>query len=167
MPRGPSFRVIGGALTTYALASRLTFGARLGLEARRPPWSIGLEGWTSLPATWEVEEGGRIQASLWAGALVPCFEVVTRLRLCALASVGSLRAESVGVASTRSEHVPHVMAGGRGSFSWPLSQALEFVASVDVAAALNRPRFQLDGSEVWRPSAALAVLGIGASAHFF
>ncbi|HKO46380.1 MAG TPA: hypothetical protein VJV79_01570 [Polyangiaceae bacterium] len=81
-PTRASWHVSGGALTTYALASRLTFGARLGLEARRAPWSLALEGWASLPATWELEGGGgQIQASLWAGALVPCFEVVTRLRL--------------------------------------------------------------------------------------
>jgi hypothetical protein len=162
-----SWHASGGALTAYALASRVTFGARLGFEARRARWSLGLEGWTALPAAWDIEGGGQLRASLWAGAVVPCFETWTGLRLCGLVSVGSLRTESSAISSPRSERVLHTTAGGRLSFSWPVGQRLELMANADVGIVLNRPRFQLDQAEVWRPSPALALLGIGATVRFF
>jgi hypothetical protein len=162
-----SWHVSGGALTAYALAPRVTLGARVGLAVRRVRWSLALEGWTVLPTAWALEGGGQLRASLWAGAIAPCFEVLSRLRLCALGSVGSLRSESFGITSPRSERVLHAAAGGRANFSWPVGQRFELVANADVAAALNRPRFQLDGAEVWRPSPLLAVLSIDATVRFF
>jgi hypothetical protein len=63
--------------------------------------------------------------------------------------------------------VLHATAGGRALFAWPLGTRFELLANADLAATLNRPRFQLDQAEVWRPGPALALLGIGASARFF
>lgn len=157
----------GGALSAYALAPRLAFGARVALEARRARWSLALEGWAALPVAWSVEGGGELRASLLAGAVAPCFEALAGLRLCALGSVGSLRSASSGIASPRSERVLHAAAGGRVSFAWPVGPRLELGANADFAAVLTRPRFQLDGAEVWRPSPVLATVGIGAMARFF
>jgi hypothetical protein len=157
----------GSVLTTYALAPRVTFGGRIGVEARLAPWSVSLEGWAALPVEWDLDAGGRLRASLWAGAVVPCFELVTLFRMCAVGSFGSLRSEARAIASPRAERVPHAAVGGRASFTWPLDPSLELKATLDVAAALHRPTFELDGAVVWRPSPVLGVVGVGAAVRFF
>jgi hypothetical protein len=63
--------------------------------------------------------------------------------------------------------VLHAAVGGRGLFVWPLGENFELLANADLAATLNRPSFLLDDAEVWRPSPALAIVGIGAAARFF
>ncbi|HVY26642.1 MAG TPA: hypothetical protein VHB79_08810 [Polyangiaceae bacterium] len=162
-----TWRANASALSAYALTPRFSWGARLGLEARRARWSLSFEGWAAPPAAWDVDGGGQLSASLWAGSLAPCFELLSGVRLCAVGSLGSLHTGSQGVATSRSERVLHATAGGRASFSWPLGRRFELLATADVAAVLNRPEFQLDGAAVWRPSPLLATLGIGATALFF
>jgi hypothetical protein len=162
-----SWHASGGALTTYGLAPRVTFGARAGVQMRRARWSIGLEGWTALPTASDIEGGGQLRASLVSGAVVPCFEAWTGLRLCGLGSLGSLRTESSGIAAPRAERVLHAAAGGRVGFAWPLGRSFELTAQADVAATLNRPRFRLDQAEIWRPAPLFTSLGVGAAVRFF
>ena len=78
-----------------------------------------------------------------------------------------MRAEGSGVEAPRTENVLHATAGGRALFVLPLGSRFELLANADLAATLNRPRFQLDQAEVWRPGPAIALLGSGASALFF
>jgi hypothetical protein len=78
-----------------------------------------------------------------------------------------MRAEGRGVETPRTENVLYATAGGRAQLVWPLGKRFELLANADLAATLNRPRFQLDQTEVWRPGPVAALLGIGASARFF
>ena len=162
-----TWHVTAAALGALETAPHMTLGGRLGIAARRARWSLGLEAWSTLPATLTAAEGGEVRVSLLAAAIAPCFELIHGLSLCGFGSVGSLRAEGRGVDDARADQVLHVAAGGRGLLSVPLGSTFELLANVDVAAALNRPRFQLDGSDVWRPAPLMALAGLGVGARFF
>jgi hypothetical protein len=166
-PVSSTWRGQASAFGAFALAPDVSFGGRLGLEARWRRWSLALEAWAALPATSEVPGGGAIESSLLAAAVVPCFEVLPHTRLCALGSLGSLSTAGREIDSPRAERVLHATAGGRASVTWALGNRLELLASIDLAASLNRPSFQLDRREVWRPGPLLTVLGLGASVRFF
>lgn len=155
------------AMGALEAAPRLAFGGKLGVAARLGRWSLGVEAWSTLPATQAGALGGEVRVRLLSGALTPCLRVVNGLSVCALGSLGSMRAEGRGVDAPRTETVLHATAGGRAQFVWPLGSRFELLANADLAATLNRPRFQLDQAEVWRPGPVLALLGIGASARFF
>lgn len=155
------------AIGALEAAPRLAFGGKLGVAARLGRWSLGVEAWSTLPATQAGALGGEVRVGLLSGALTPCLRVVNAFSVCALGSLGSMRAEGRGVDAPRTENVLHATAGGRAQFVWPLGSRFELLANADLAATLNRPRFQLDQAEVWRPGPVLALLGIGASARFF
>jgi hypothetical protein len=162
-----TWHVSAAAIGAVETAPHMTFGGRLGIDARRARWSIGLEAWSTLPATRTAAEGSEVRVSLLAAALAPCFHISHGLSLCGVGSLGSLRAEGRGVDNAHSERVLHAAAGGRGSLAIPLGSTFELVANIDLAAALNRPRFQLDGRDVWRPGPLIALAGLGVSARFF
>jgi hypothetical protein len=162
-----TWHVGAAAIGAVEAAPHMTFGGRLGVAAQRARWSIGLEAWSTLPATRTAAAGGEVRVSLLAAALAPCFHISHGLSLCGFGSLGSLRAEGRGVDDAHSDQALHAAAGGRGLFAVPLGSTFELVANIDVAAALNRPRFQLDGSDVWRPGPVLALAGLGVGARFF
>jgi hypothetical protein len=165
---GPSWHARAGVLSAVALAPEVSFGARLGLESRLRRWSLALEGWATLPTTSQVSGGGAIETSLLAASLVPCFEIVSHARLCAVGSLGSFAAQAREVEVPRSQqHVLHASAGARASVAWSVGSWLDLLASADLAATLNRPTFELDGEAVWRPAPLLTVLALEASARFF
>jgi len=162
-----TWHVGAAAVGAIEVAPHLALGGRLGLAARRGRWSLGLEGWLTLPSTQAGADGGEVQVTLMSAALAPCFRLVGGFSLCALGSLGSLRAEGRNVDAPRSDNVLHATAGGRGLLALPIGSTFELLANVDLAATLNRPRFQLDNNDVWRPGPLVALLGIGASARFF
>lgn len=162
-----TWHVGAAAIGALEAAPQLAFGGKLGVAARLGRWSLGVEAWSTLPATQAGALGGEVRVRLLSGALTPCVRVVNGLSLCALGSLGSMHAEGRGVDAPRTENVLHATAGGRAQFVWPLGSRFELLANADLAATLNRPRFQLDQAEVWRPGPVLALLGIGASARFF
>ena len=167
-PREPvTWHVAAAAIGALEAAPQLTWGGKLGLAARRGRWSLGVEAWSTLPAAETGPWGGEVRVRLLSAALTPCLRAVGGLSLCALGSLGSMRAEGHGVEAPRTETVLHATAGGRAMFTLPLGPRFELLANADLAAALNRPRFQLDQAEVWRPGPVVALLGIGASARFF
>jgi len=159
--------VTAAAIGALEAAPHFAFGGRLALTARRGRWALGLEGWSILPSVQSAPNGGEVRVKLVSATVAPCLRLVGQLSVCALGSLGSLGAEGRGIDAPRSEHVLHAGAGGRGSFVVPLGPSLELVANADLLATVNRPHFQLDGAEVWRPGPLVALLGIGASARFF
>ena len=167
-PREPvTWHVAAAAIGALEAAPHPTWGGRLGLAARRGRWSVGVEGWATMPAAEAGISGGEVRVRLLSAALTPCLRALGGLSFCALGTLGSMRAEGSGVEAPRTENVLHATAGGRALFVLPLGSRFELLANADLAATLNRPRFQLDQAEVWRPGPAIALLGIGASAHFF
>jgi hypothetical protein len=162
-----TWRVGAAGIGAVEVAPHFALGARVVLEARRGLWALGLEGWGTLPAAQAGAEGGEVQVRPLSAALAPCFRLVDAVALCALGSLGFLRAEGRGVDAPRSEYVVYATAGVRGLLTLPLGQAFELMANVDAAATLNRPSFRLDNAQVWRPGPVVALLGIGASVRFY
>jgi hypothetical protein len=162
-----TWHIGAAAIAALEAAPDLAFGGRLALAARRGRWSLGVEGWTTLPAAQAADDGGEVQVTLVSAAFAPCFRVVGGFSLCGLGSLGSLRAKGQKVDSPRAESVLHATAGGRGLLAVPLGSRFELIANLDVTATLNRPRFQLDNAEVWRPGPLAGFLGIGAAVRFF
>jgi hypothetical protein len=167
--RGPllTWHVSAAALSAYEVTPQLSFGGGLGIGARRGRWSVGLEGWTTIPTEQESDGGGEVRVSLTSAAITPCFAVVSELALCALGSLGSMSAEGRGVEEPRTDHVLYATAGGRSLVVLPLGSTFDFIAHADLAAALSRHRFQLDRQDVWRPAPVVALFGLGVSARFF
>lgn len=153
-----------GALETAPVPA---FGGRLGVAMRRGRWSLGVEAWSTLPAAREGTDGGEVRVRLYSMAGVPCWQLWRPLSLCALATLGALHAEGRGVDAVRAENVLHAAAGARAMLTFPVAERLELVANADLAAALNRPRFQLDHRDVWRPGPVVALFGVGLAARFF
>lgn len=162
-----TWHVGAAAIGALDAAPHLAFGGRVAVSARRGRWALGVEGWSTLPSAQAAPAGGEARVKLMSAALTPCFQVVGGFSLCGLGSLGAMQAEGRGVDAPRSHNVLHAAAGGRGLFALTLSPTFQLVANLDLAASLNRPRFQLDDAEVWRPGPLIALLGIGASARFF
>jgi hypothetical protein len=155
------------AMGALNVGPQFVMGGRLGVMAKRGRWALGVEAWSTFPSARATAEDGEVRVRLLSAALTPCLRLVGGFSLCALGSVGSMRAEGRGVEAPRVENVLHAAVGGRGLFVWPLGNSFELLANADLAATLHRPRFQLDDAEIWRPGPALALVGIGAAARFF
>jgi len=162
-----TLHVAAAALGTLAASPHFAMGGRLAVLAKRGRWALGVEAWSTLASAQAAARGGEVKVRLVSAALTPCLLLVGDVSLCALGSLGSMRAEGRGVTAARVENVLHAAAGGRASFAVPLGSTFELWATADLAATLNRPSFQLDGAEVWRPGPVLALVGIGAQARFF
>jgi len=155
----PGVAMIGAWRTAPAPA--LAFGAFL--ELRRDAFSIALEGRFDLPASTSMSEGGRVRTSLWVGSVLPCFHV-RRLFVCVIGSLGSLRAEGLGLATSRPHNIFYASLGGRVGLEVPLSERLFLRPQLDVVGVLFPAELQVDGVTRWTapPYAALAGIGLGA-----
>jgi len=162
-----TWHVAAAAIGALDVGPQFAMGGRVGVTSKRGRWSLGIEAWGTLPSTQAAPLAGEVSVRLMSAALTPCLRLVGGFSLCALGSIGSMHAEGRGVEAPRVENVLHATAGGRALVAWPLASSLEILASADVTANLNRPRFLLDGVEAWRPGPVVALVGIGAAARFF
>jgi hypothetical protein len=162
-----TWHVAAAAIGALNVGPQFAMGGRAGLAARRGRWSLGLEALSTLPSTQATSQVGKVRVRLVSAALTPCLRLVGGFSLCALGSLGSMHAEGRGVEAPRVENVLHASAGGRALVALPLGHSFELLASADLAATLNRPRFLLDGEQAWRPGPVVALVGIGAAARFF
>lgn len=162
-----TWHVAAAAIGALDVGPQFAMGGRVGVAAKRGRWSLGIEALGTLPSTQATAQAGEVSVRLVSAALTPCLRLVGGFSLCALGSLGSMHAEGRGVEAPRAESVLHAAAGARGLIAWPLGNSFEILASADLAATLNRPRFLLDGEEAWRPGPVVALVGIGAAARFF
>jgi hypothetical protein len=162
-----SWHATAAAIGALETAPQPALGGRLGVAVRRERWSLGVEGWSTLPAAGAATDGGEVRVRLISAALVPCFQAWRPLSLCALGALGAFHAEGRGIDDSRAENVLYAAAGARALLAFPLGERFELLANADLAAALNRPRFQLDQRDVWRPGPLVALFGVGVGARFF
>jgi hypothetical protein len=166
-PERMTWHVTAAAIGAFDVGPQFAMGGRVGVAAKRGRWSLGIEALGTLPSTQATAQAGEVSARLVSAALTPCLRLVGSFSLCALGSLGSMHAEGRGVEAPRVENVLHATAGGRALVALPLGPSFEILASADVAATLNRPRFLLDGEQAWRPGPVATLVGIGAAARFF
>jgi hypothetical protein len=153
---------VSGALGT-APAAAVGFGAFL--EVRQGTFSLALEGRFDLRASTSMREGGRVRTSLWVGSVLPCFHV-RPFFLCAIGSLGSLRAEGLDLATSRINHTLYAGLGARVGLEVALTQRLFLRPQLDVVAALFPAELQVDGVARWTAPRYAAIAGIGVGGRF-
>jgi hypothetical protein len=148
-----------GVVGTDGMSPTPAFGIALQLSWRRPAWSVGVEGQVQLPKESDVE-GGSIRTDRVSAWLVPCGHAGP-WQGCALAGLGSLRAEGAEVDVPRTNQALFAAIGGRIGWEPELSEVLFLRVSADLAAALTRTTVTIDGQDQWTSSPVL--LGVGAA----
>jgi len=148
-----------GVVGNVGMSPNPAFGFALQLSWRRPTWSVGVEGQFQPPRESDVE-GGSIRTEQVSAWLVPCGHAGP-WKGCALAGLGSLRAEGAEVDVPRTNRALFAAMGGRIGWEPELSEVLFLTVSADLAAALTRTTVTIDGRDQWTSSPVL--LGVGAA----
>lgn len=156
---------VGSQLATGvapALALGWTASVRLRLDGR----SLALQGRYDLPASAMVPDGGAVTSHLWLLSLEPC-QRWTRLWICGLAQLGSLRASGGAIANPMAESTLYAGAGGRIATELLPSEWLFLRMHVDLLGNLTRTILELRNAEAWRAPPLAAAVGIDAQARIW
>jgi len=136
--------------------------AGIGFASLR--WSrfeIGIEGWAGLPASASVGvlPDASVRTSLSGGGSTACLHFGPYFG-CAVAFVGSLRAEAPGVPGASSGRALELLGGPRAGIVVPLGSGASLRFSGDVLADATRPSVRASGETLWQaPAIALAAQG--------
>jgi hypothetical protein len=159
---------IGGFATVGALggvgsAPSASLGAVVGGGVVGSWWSMALEGRAEAPASGAMSGGGRISTSRLAATLVPCARLGARLALslCAVGSLGMLRASAEGVSAPRDDSALASSLGGRAGLDHPLAEWLGAYVDFEAGAPLERHRVELNGSTTYVMPGGYASFGLG------
>ena len=165
--REDSFTIEPGVsvTTSTGTAPSLAIGAAVSLGIRFLDASLFVDGRRDLPATSEATGGGRLQTSLWVVSVAPCLNRDVFF-VCAVGSLGSLRAEGIELAAPKSDSALYAAAGGRLGLEARLFRAIYFRPQLDLLATLARAELQLDGTTRWTAPRYSALLEAGLFAHF-
>jgi hypothetical protein len=155
-----------GAAVVGALGTAPAATAGLGLSAgvRRGFWSINLEGHDELPASADVGLG-QVRTSRWAGGIAPCLHVA-RVLVCVPTWLGSLRADGVGFATSRTAYAFYAASGLRLGMEVPVTARLTFRPELDVLATLSPVDLQVDAVTRWAAPRFAAMLRAVLVVHF-
>ena len=140
---------------------------QVGLRYRA--FSGEVEGRFDAPATTAAAAGGTVSAGLRAASVVPCLqlrEMLPRLAVCAIGTLGVLRGTGAGVSGARSDATPFAAAGARLEAGVPIGRAFSAFVHGDLAATLTPTTLLLQGQGVWTTPPVSGVLGAGLRAHF-
>jgi hypothetical protein len=136
--------------------------AGIGFASLR--WSrfeIGIEGWAGLPASASVGvfPDASVRTSLSGGGSTACLHFGPYFG-CAVAFVGSLRAEAPGVPGASSGRALELLGGPRAGIDVPLGSGASLRFSGDVLADATRPSVRASRETLWQaPAIALAAQG--------
>jgi hypothetical protein len=155
----------GPLLRLFALPSAVP-GVRAGARLERGVFSWGVEASTSLSSSQHSERGGVAVLSLWAANTHACLGSGP-IGICALATLGSLRGEGRQVAVPRTDSELFVALGVRLRDELSLGAGWALEANIDLQKTLTRPTFQLDDTDVFRPSPFVLDAGLALSRRFF
>jgi hypothetical protein len=144
-----------GFAPSASLGVALTAGARFG------HWRIGVEGRADLPASSApLRDGTVVSASLLLVSLVPCY-ARSIARLCLVATLGSMRAETVDAGPVSRDSSLFGLAGARGGVEVPLGRTVSLTAHVEGLVPLRRLTIRARGNEAWTAPLAASSLGLG------
>ena len=155
-----------GAFGALALEPHATLGGRVGAGLRHAGLALWLAGESTRPTSQTATGIGEVRISLLSSELALCLDVKRPLSVCALTSLGRLRGQGEGVTEPKSESSFYAALGTRGLLTLPLGPVFALLGNADVSAVLTRPTFQLQGADVWRPSALAFGAGLGISGRF-
>jgi hypothetical protein len=123
-------------------------------------WSridIGVEGSFGLAASGPVKAvpGASVRTSWSGGGPTACLHFGPYFG-CAVAFVGSLRAEAPGVSGASSGHALEILAGPRAGVAVPLGLGASLRLALDVLADAPRPGVRAGGQTLWQASPVVA-----------
>jgi hypothetical protein len=151
-----------GAVASLGTAPIAAVGAGALVEMRLRAFRAGLEGRADLPAEGAESGGVGVRTQLTSAMLVPCY--ATRIvSMCALASLGSIRAEGVGSATRpRNASAIYSAVGGRVGVDLPMgSTPLVLRLTADVLAPITQLSFTVSDERVWSLSSLAGAVGLG------
>jgi hypothetical protein len=157
-------RLGAAAVGAVGTAPAPTAGLALSAGVRRGIWSINLEGHDELPGSTDAGPGS-VRTSRWAGGIAPCLHFDPGL-ICATTWLGSLRADGVGFADSRTRYVLYAAAGLRLGLEVPISAKLTFRPEFEFVANLFPVDLQVDAVTQWSAPPFAALLRMGLLAHF-
>jgi len=165
--RAPSLEFFSGVAMTgsFGSAPALAGGIALSFGVRRENIALGVEGRREFPASTDVEGGGSVESSLWLASVLPCF-YASAVFLCAVGSLGSLRAEGVNLTLSQHDTTLYAAAGARVGFVVPLVSKVSLRPQVDLLTSLTRVELAVGGVPVWRAPPIGVLAGAGIFAEF-
>lgn len=155
-----------GAVVGLGFLPNLAPGLRGGVRLRTRRISLGLEGDGLWPSSEPAVGASGVRASLLLARVYPCVDLGP-IAGCALASFGRLHAAGEGVSDAREESSFYSALGVRIVGTVSVGTRWSLLLHGDIEKILTFPAFQLNGREVWRPSAFSADAGLALSYRFF
>jgi hypothetical protein len=135
-----------------------------GIAFRR--WSLRLEGRADLPAETEhVPARTAASVSLLFASLVPCY-AARIARLCLVAGMGTMRAETVDDGPIERDSSLVAAVGPRIGVEIPLGSTLRLTSHLEGLVSLRRLTVRTRGNDVWTAPFAAGSLAVGALALF-
>ena len=157
--------IAAGPVVAIGTAPGVSLGAALQIGVRWKGFSAAVEGRADLPASASAGNGARVQSSLIAVSLLPCFHMGV-VHGCAVGTLGSLSATATDIARSNREQTLFAAAGVRGGVEWWFAANLGVQAHADVLAPITRTTLQIDGRDAWTTSPVALGGGISLAAHF-
>lgn len=159
---GTVLRLSVGGLLGVGIVPAVTPGARVGAALGWGAWSVGLEGaFFAAGARQHAAGSGAVRGYAVAGSLVPCVSPARggagRLELCAVGSVGALRATAREVTRAAPTSTLQASVGPRVAGLVALTRSVAVGISAEAPVAISRTHlFIAEGgekSEVWQQPA--------------
>lgn len=150
---------VGGGLSIGALPA-LTGGPVVGVAARWPAASMGLEGRFDVPAGRDDGAGGQVDAWILGGTAAPCgrWRIVD---FCGLLTLGAFRAVGSGVDVSADGAAFYAAIGARLAAVLPVYGGVSVRAHGDLTGPLQGARLRLRGVEMWHSPPLAGTLGLG------
>jgi hypothetical protein len=120
--------------------------AHFGLQ--RGALSLDFEGRVDLPASVSVSGEGSLEATLFAGMLVPCWHHSV-FSVCGVGIIGALRGRGVDLDQTTQETSVFGAAGVRLAASLRLSRRFALRFHADPLAVVSRTTLRANDEDVW------------------
>jgi hypothetical protein len=139
-------------------------GLGVGAGLRLAPLRVEAQGLAFAPSTLRLVDRQSAEFTLFAGALLGCFEAPLPSVVvlgCAGAELGRIAGEGRGVTDPQLGSALWQAARVEGGVELPPADGLRFTARFGVGVPFNRPDFQLDGNTVHRPAAMTLRVTVG------
>jgi len=156
---------VGVHVALGATPGTIGVGPDLQIGVRRSSASLALAGRLDPTIGSEGDADGRVDASLVAAGLVPCFHHGP-LAACALGYAGVLRGTGSNVSVPRHASTFYAALGARLALAIPLGGIFALDVHLDGLGTLTHTTLEIDGVPVWTTPPLSAVLGSGLLASF-
>lgn len=155
-----------GVEGSLGVAPGPTFGAELGASLGKSFFSVELDARAeTMLASATTSSGDRVQASLFTGAVGPCF-AFDRVDACAFARVGAFEGRASTVENPRAEFSPFVAIAARVSYALPLATWLALRGGFELGVPVIQTSLDVDGSSIWTAPPVFGALSLSAILKF-